>query len=205
MAYDYAQTHDRILQSAGSHFAAKGFSGASIRQICQDAGVTNGAFYAHFRSKENLFEEIVGSVVEGMQSLYDGENAAYMDIHSAGDIRKVMEQTFSSNRLLIHYLYEHGEVFRLLLSAGAGTKYENFTEKLAREEADATTEFIRRCSAYLENAKEVPEGLVKGVSQMIIFTVMDGFLAGRQEEDVIREAELASEFCLAGMYHFMGI
>ena len=37
----------------------KGFSGASIRQICKDAGVTNGAFYAHLASKEDLFDKIV--------------------------------------------------------------------------------------------------------------------------------------------------
>ena len=46
MGYDFEKTHKLILESAKNHFAQNGFEGASIRQICKDAGVTNGAFYS---------------------------------------------------------------------------------------------------------------------------------------------------------------
>ena len=90
MAYDFEQTHERILKSAVEHFKARGFSGASIRQICTDAGVTNGAFYAHFESKEDLFERIVEPVLKGLQELYTTENEQYLDIHSAKEANNVL-------------------------------------------------------------------------------------------------------------------
>ena len=131
MGYDYDQTHEKIVESAITHFTAKGFSGASIRQICKDAGVTNGAFYAHFESKEDLFSSIVSPVVEGMKEIYDTENSHYKDINSVEDVKDVLKQTFSSNRRLIRYVFAHADIFGIILSGGAGTEYEDFCDDLA--------------------------------------------------------------------------
>ncbi|MBR6237894.1 MAG: TetR/AcrR family transcriptional regulator [Lachnospiraceae bacterium] len=205
MGYDYDQTHDNILNSAKEHFLAKGFSGASIRQICKDAGVTNGAFYAHFDSKEALFSDLVDPIINGMQELYDEENRSYMEIHSVKDIKNVMEQTFSSNRRMIRYVYEHVDIFRLLLTSSSGTEYDNFVEKLAKEEAANTMEFFDKCSQYIDNTEKISEGLIKQISHFVVSSIFDGLLEDKTEDEVVRETELSSEFCLAGMKHFLNI
>ena len=205
MAYDYGQTHDRIMKSARDHFMDKGFLGASIRQICKDAGVTNGAFYAHFESKEDLFYKIVNPVVDGMRELYDEENLQYMDIKSADDVNKALKQTFSSNRTFIGYLYEHADIFRLILIAGKGTKYENFVDDLAKEEACNTAEFLKISGRYISNTELINETLLKHIAHLIVSSVFDGLLAGKTEEEVVYDTKIASEFCLAGIRHFLGL
>ena len=52
-------TLERIQQAALDEFSEKGFLGASLRQIVKNAGVTTGAFYGYFSSKEALFASIV--------------------------------------------------------------------------------------------------------------------------------------------------
>ena len=52
-------TLEKIQQAAMDEFAQKGFLGASQRQIVKQAGVTTGAFYGYFSSKEALFASIV--------------------------------------------------------------------------------------------------------------------------------------------------
>ena len=52
-------TLERIQQAALDEFSEKGFLGASLRQIVKHAGVTTGAFYGYFSSKEALFASIV--------------------------------------------------------------------------------------------------------------------------------------------------
>ncbi|MCR5747258.1 MAG: TetR/AcrR family transcriptional regulator [Lachnospiraceae bacterium] len=205
MAYDFAKTHDRIMKSARDHFMDKGFSGASIRQICKDAGVTNGAFYAHFASKEDLFDKIVRPVVDGMKELYDEENLQYMDIRSADDVKRALEQTFSSNRMLIRYLYEHADIFRLILTAGAGTVYEDFVENLAKEEAGNTAEFLKICGNYIGNTEMISETLIKHIAHFVVSSVFDGLIAGKTEKEVVHDTEVASEFCIAGIKHLLGI
>ncbi len=50
-----SQSKDRILQSATELFCRYGFDKVSISQIMKLARMTHGAFYAHFESKEALF------------------------------------------------------------------------------------------------------------------------------------------------------
>ena len=54
-----SDTMVKIQQAALEEFSDKGFFGASLRQIVKNAGVTTGAFYGYFSSKEALFASIV--------------------------------------------------------------------------------------------------------------------------------------------------
>ena len=56
------ETKARLLESARQEFIEKGYMKASLRNICKNAGVTTGALYFFFDSKEDLFEEIVEEV-----------------------------------------------------------------------------------------------------------------------------------------------
>lgn len=49
-----------ILSAAMREFLEKGFKSASLRNIVKTAGVTTGAFYGYYDSKEELFEALVG-------------------------------------------------------------------------------------------------------------------------------------------------
>lgn len=48
------RTEQAILQAAMELFRAGGYDKVSVRDICKAAGITTGAFYHHFRSKEDL-------------------------------------------------------------------------------------------------------------------------------------------------------
>ncbi|PCI59988.1 MAG: TetR family transcriptional regulator [Kordiimonadales bacterium] len=53
------QTHQRMLAAAGRSFRAHGFAGIGVDGIAKSAGVTSGAFYAHFGSKGRAFEAAI--------------------------------------------------------------------------------------------------------------------------------------------------
>ena len=50
-----SDTRQRIIASAATVFARKGYHGASLDQVAADAGLTKGAVYWHFQSKADLF------------------------------------------------------------------------------------------------------------------------------------------------------
>ncbi len=205
MGYDFDQTHERILKSAAANFREYGFLKASIRQICKDAGVTNGAFYAHFESKEDLFGKIVGPAVEGLRGLYDTENEHYMKIGSKKEIRSLLKQMFSSNRILIRYLYDHADEFQLLLTAAQGTAYDDYCDRFAEWEKKSTVTFLEKCRPYIRHPENISSGIAKRMSFFAISAVFDSFLNGMTEEETVRESELASAFCIAGMKDILGI
>ena len=61
---DGIETRERLLRAAVNLYSAKGFSGASVDDICRRARVTKGAFYHHFESKAHLIMAIHNSFVD---------------------------------------------------------------------------------------------------------------------------------------------
>jgi TetR/AcrR family transcriptional repressor of nem operon len=54
-----ARVRAEIFEHAGRLFRLRGYAGTSIDDIMLAAGLTRGAFYAHFKSKEDLFAEVI--------------------------------------------------------------------------------------------------------------------------------------------------
>jgi TetR/AcrR family transcriptional regulator, transcriptional repressor for nem operon len=53
------ETRRRIIETAGQRFKQDGIDGSGIAALMSDAGLTNGAFYAHFTSKNDLVANVV--------------------------------------------------------------------------------------------------------------------------------------------------
>jgi AcrR family transcriptional regulator len=53
------ETRARLLEAAERSFAQQGFDATGVATICQVAGVTKGAFYHHFSSKQDVFMELL--------------------------------------------------------------------------------------------------------------------------------------------------
>jgi TetR/AcrR family transcriptional repressor of nem operon len=58
-AKETAAKHERIVKEASRLFRERGFENVTVGEVMKAAGLTHGAFYAHFRSKEELQEAAV--------------------------------------------------------------------------------------------------------------------------------------------------
>jgi AcrR family transcriptional regulator len=69
-------TRQRILDTAGHRFKTDGIDGSGVATLMADAGLTNGAFYAHFSSKDDLVANVVadqlGSQAQSFSELPPG-------------------------------------------------------------------------------------------------------------------------------------
>jgi AcrR family transcriptional regulator len=69
-----ALTRTRLLDAAKRVFAQRGFHGASLEEIAQEAGATTGAIYSNFAGKEELFlalfEEHVESQIQKYREIF---------------------------------------------------------------------------------------------------------------------------------------
>ncbi len=63
------QTRQRIVEAAGRSFRKGGFGGIGVDGLAKEAGVTSGAFYVHFESKNAAFHQ---AVIHGMAELKAG-------------------------------------------------------------------------------------------------------------------------------------
>ena len=64
-----AQTRERIVAAAERAFSASGYAGVGVDGLAEQAGITSGAFYGHFRSKAEVFR---AAAVAGLGRLREG-------------------------------------------------------------------------------------------------------------------------------------
>src|SRR3954447_22854715 len=69
-------TRQRILEAAGRRFKQDGIDGAGIAAVMSDAGMTNGAFYAHFASKEDLVAHMLADQLRVQRQNFDSQPPA---------------------------------------------------------------------------------------------------------------------------------
>ncbi|MFJ8912959.1 TetR/AcrR family transcriptional regulator [Amycolatopsis sp. NPDC102389] len=60
-------TRRRIIETAGRRLKRDGIDGSGVATLMADAGLTNGAFYAHFGSKEDLVATTVADQLSGQR------------------------------------------------------------------------------------------------------------------------------------------
>src|SRR5580765_5037409 len=73
-----ARTRAEILDHAARLFRLRGHAGTNIDDIMLAAGLTRGAFYAHFASKDDLFAEAIRTGQGLLGRLRGGEPAAVL-------------------------------------------------------------------------------------------------------------------------------
>ena len=129
------ETRRRLLEAAGSVFAAKGYERASVADIATAAGFTKGAFYASFPSKEAVFLEVArcrsGQAREG--GLSDGDWVIDLDEIPIEDVLLQLE--------ICLYAVRH-EDSREVLAEGWRHSLETAAARVARSRGEeiATTE-----------------------------------------------------------------
>jgi len=70
------QSRTRIIEAARQLFRRRGFDGASIDQVMSQAGLTRGAFYAHFESKDDLVAQVLDIEAGLTSSLHDAAGSS---------------------------------------------------------------------------------------------------------------------------------
>ena len=62
------ETRQRIIATAGRRIKRDGIDGSGVATLMKDAGLTNGAFYAHFSSKDDLVDTAIANELETLHT-----------------------------------------------------------------------------------------------------------------------------------------
>lgn len=91
-----AKTRGAILDAATIAFARDGYDATGVAEICNDAGVSKGAFYYHFESKETVFLELINTWLNNLEETLEhvvsqAETVPEGLLNMAGKIQTVIE------------------------------------------------------------------------------------------------------------------
>ena len=181
-----AETRKSLLRSAANAFCRKGLAGASVDEVAQEAGYTKGAFYANFKSKEELFlvmlDERFSEQLERVDSLLGGDEEPGEEArHAAQDFIRSFRGEDEWRRLYLEFV-------------AYAMRNDEFRQELAtrhRALRARLTEIYRRWSADFPAEPPIP---MEDIAAMTDF-MADGFLLDQLIDPELDE-ELYSTMCL---------
>lgn len=147
-------TLERIHIAAKREFLEKGFLGASLRNIVKCAGVTTGAFYGYYDSKEKLFDALVSEQYEHVMDMYMSTQNSFKELEAEKQQANMGKIGGDCLEQMIDYMYANEDEFRLILMCSKGTQYENMVHEMSEVEVQATHDFVE---VMRENGIEVRE------------------------------------------------
>lgn len=134
-------TLESIHSAAKTEFLEKGFKSASLRNIVKKAGVTTGAFYGYYKSKEELFEALVEEQYNTCMTRYRETQEAFTRLSPEEQRSNMDDISGECMEWMMEYAYENKDIFKLILCCSQGTKYENMIHDMVEIEVEATHNF----------------------------------------------------------------
>lgn len=161
------ETKERLIESACAEFSEKGYTKASLRKICANAGVTTGALYFFFKDKEDLFAAIVEQPFDELKKILLGHFTTEKEIPLSEIYEHINGGHDELSAALIHQLYANYKAFMLLLTNSQGTRFETAVDEMV-DLIDTTYRAMAENMARQIPNKRVNPYMLHWLSHMII-------------------------------------
>ena len=138
-------TRRRMIETAGRRFKSDGLDGSGIATLVADAGLTNGAFYAHFASKEDLVANVLADQLRTQRHSFDAQPADRAGLEAI--IRAYLSPQHRDqyadgcpSAALLDEIARSGEDVREAYTEGARSMIEAIARHLGDSDTEAATQ-----------------------------------------------------------------
>lgn len=190
-------TRELLLQSAKKEFLERGYTKASLRTICRNAGVTTGALYFFFQNKEDLLKSLVTPPLEGLMEIIN-EHFSF-ELETGAEFVSVDENSadIAAAKEIVRFLYGYYDEFLILLTKSQGSEYENIADKFA----DIAEEHYKKLvgvAAKKRGEKKPSRYMLHWMSHMQVNAFVHLLMHEPDEKKALREIEQIVSFLVHG-------
>lgn len=199
------QTKQKIQQEGMKEFLKYGYTGASLRKIVKNVGLTTGAFYRYYPNKEALYADLVEEHANHLYQMFDNVLENFQQKEPEEQTEKMTQTSRGGMASMIDYVYEHYDNFVLLLTASDGTPYTNFISELAEREAASTFQYMELMRETGVPIPPIDEELVHMISSGMFSSVFEIVVHNRDKETAKERIRQMGEFYSGGWERLFGI
>ncbi len=127
----------RLLIAAERVFIERGLDRAKVEDITRAAGLSKGAFYLHFKTKDDAFKEILSSALAELGGILNQVEAAQSS-WKGRPYTAIIESCLDEDLQIFECIWRHRPIMRLVLDGGGSPDYHHLIELFA-EGAEQTT------------------------------------------------------------------
>ncbi len=197
-------TLELIHTAAKAEFMEKGFQAASLRNIVKTAGVTTGAFYGYYDSKEDLFAALAGESYEYMMSRYKQAHEYFENLPVQKQPEQMGKLSAECMNDLLEYSCKHMDEFYLILKCSEGTKYAGMIDDMVELEVEATHKYYKVLKQLGASVPKIDERLEHIMATGMIGAFFEMILHKMPFEDAKVFLRQLNDFYTAGWMKILG-
>ena len=197
-------TLERIHQAAKAEFLQKGYKDASLRNIVKSVGMTTGAFYGYYKSKEELFESLVGEHYEYILPRFKKAQQEFAALPHEQQPEVMGDISGMCMFDMLHYAYAHLEECKLILCCSEGTKFSNLIDKMVEIEAEATHSYQKVLQELGRPSSKIDPALEHILITGMFHTFFELVIHEMPLEDAVNYVKEMRAFYTAGWMKIMG-
>ena len=205
MAESSIETKNKLLESAKKEFLEKGFTGASLRTIAANAGVTTGAMYRHFKDKDAFFCALVDEAIDfTTKTVMMADSSHHMDLDNLVSKEHFEEEARQTNELLT-YIFDNFDAFTLLLTKAGGSTHEHFQEEICELYSKNCEQTFNWMYKNQISTKKIDKMTVHFIASTVINAFVEIITHKMTKKAAFQYIENIEAFTRYGMMHMMGI
>ena len=138
---------EKLQEMAMLEFCEKGYMGASLRTISDNAGTTPRSIYTRYGDKEGLFSALVSDCAGTLKDLIEHYMQGYTARPAEQQRMLFHDEAFNAEYegyicTIVDYIYDHWDTVRLLICKSEGTGYAGFVDELVSIDEKYTIRYI---------------------------------------------------------------
>ena len=196
-------TKQKIQAAALAEFLDKGFLGASLRQIVKNAGVTTGAFYGYFSSKEALFASIVEPHAAALMGRFMEAQTSFAELPETEQPGHMGQESADYVHWMVGYICQNHEPVKLLLTKAEGTSYEHFVHNMVEVEVEYTLRYMEVLRRLGQNVPELSRSLCHIIASGMFNGMFEIVVHDMPREQAMRDVDQFRAFYTSGWLALM--
>lgn len=186
-----------IVRTAYAEFLEHGFRAASVHRIAERAGVTTGAIYTRYKSKDALFCSLLQPFLAAYQALFAPAAAEYEKARQSQSVETLCDAIRFEEALYIRLLTERCDDCTLFFCKSDGSSIEALLKETMEVKARTTVEFFR--DVYGKDVSAAAIRLLMGSQFWYFRQLLDARL---DQAEMLESLASVLEFSNAGWKHF---
>lgn len=207
VAIERINSKDKILKCAKKEFLEKGYKDASLRNITKMAGVTTGAFYAHFSDKNHLFETLVSPALKESSNMQVNMMNQYNDLLKRGEVDRQSLWAISDSNMKAHisYMYKYLDEFKLILMCAEGTSHANYVDEIVSNSVEHGLQYFAQLKNQGTDVKDISRKELHILSHIHYSAIYEIVRQDMSEAEAFEYLDTITKFFVGGWSSVLGI
>ena len=196
---------EEILKAAKEEFLTLGYTEASMRNIAKKANLTTGSLYYRFLDKAEMLDAVVGNEAEELLTMFKRIQNDFARKEIENQVSEMGSYTENGLHVMIDYIYDHYDAFKIIICRSKGSKYEFYIDSLVDIEVENTYRFINELKEKNLKVREPSEDLIHILCTSFFASIFEVVQHDMKREEALKYADEIYAFNEAGWSVLLGL